>query len=841
MFAFLFLAQVCAVENVHAQEEQTYDEIILTLNVQRIGNVDVPAVIFGESAFLSVKDVFDFLKIRNVVSADVDSISGFIINQQSHFVISHYTHSILYQNKSYKLKNTDIIKTENNLFLKTDVFGDVFGLECKFDFRSLSVMMKTKIELPAMLEMQQQQMRQNISQLKGERKADTVIAKKLPMFAIGMADWSVFATQGANGTSNARINLNLGAMIAGGEANAFLNYSTNSPLGKAQQFYRWRYVDNDKKIVKQVVLGNVYAQSTATIEGAVNGVQVTNTPTIYKKSFGNYTISNKTEPEWTVELYINNVLVNYVKADASGFYSFEVPVVYGNSLVKLRHISPWGEERIQEEFINIPYNFVPAKQVEYMVTMGVVNDAQKSKFTRMNVSYGLNNRVTIGGGIEYLSTLKEDKMPFINASVRVGSNIVVSGEHAYKVRSKGVLTYKLPSNLQFEATYIKYDPYQAAIRTNFLEERRAVLSFPFRTKKFSSFYRLTYNEVILPKSKITNAEFLVSGMYKGISTNFTTSGVYSTSVQPEIFSNLSVTFRLPKGFRLSPQVRYEYSAAEINMVKMEIEKNAFKNGLINLSYEKFFASNNDVVNLGLRYNFSAAQTMFGIRQANNVTTVNQSARGSLIYAGKETGLGFSSQNAVGRGGLHLKPFLDLNSNGKRDAGEPAAKGLKFNIRGGTVKHNLRDTSITISSLEAYANYFIQLDKGSFDNIAWQLKHPSISITVEPNHFKEIQIPVSVVAEISGMVYLEENNTRKGQGRIIINVYGKNMKLAARIVSEPDGYFNFIGLAPGSYIANIDLPQLTKLKMKATEVAFTVKSNKEGDIISNLDFVLSARQ
>ena len=60
-----------------------------------------------------------------------------------------------------------------------------------------------------------------------------------------------------------------------------------------------------------------------------------------------------------MELYVNNVLVDYVKADASGFFTFEVPLVYGNSLVKLRYYGPWGEEHSREQTISIPFNFLP--------------------------------------------------------------------------------------------------------------------------------------------------------------------------------------------------------------------------------------------------------------------------------------------------------------------------------------------------------------------------------------------------------------------------------------------------------------------------------------------------
>ncbi len=33
-----------------------------------------------------------------------------------------------------------------------------------------------------------------------------------------------------------------------------------------------------------------------------------------------------------MELYVNNVLVNFVQPMLSGFFTFEVPLVYGNSL-----------------------------------------------------------------------------------------------------------------------------------------------------------------------------------------------------------------------------------------------------------------------------------------------------------------------------------------------------------------------------------------------------------------------------------------------------------------------------------------------------------------------------
>ena len=94
--------------------------------------------------------------------------------------------------------------------------------------------------------------------------------------------------------------------------------------------------------LRQVMAGKIATRATSSIYNPVVGVQFTNTPTTFRRSFGSYTLSDKTEPGWIVELYVNNVLVDYVKADASGFFTFEVPLVYGNSLVMLKYLRAMG-------------------------------------------------------------------------------------------------------------------------------------------------------------------------------------------------------------------------------------------------------------------------------------------------------------------------------------------------------------------------------------------------------------------------------------------------------------------------------------------------------------------
>ncbi len=825
--------------SVKSQSEDTYDEISVVLNVQRIGSTEIPAIIHNQEAYLPVKDIFDFLKIKNTISSDFDLITGFFITPQAKFTVDKVNKQITYQGKTIKLEQNDLIQTENNLYLKSDYFGSVFGLECTFNFRDLSITLTTKIELPMIREMQQELMRKNISRLKGERKADTTIKRTYPKFHLGMADWSVISTQQTGEKSYTRVNFALGTNVFGGEANTYLNYTAGQPFDKKQQYYNWRFVNNDNKALRQITAGRLFTQSISSVYSPITGIQLSNTPTTYRRSYGTYRLSNKTEPGWIVELYINNVLVNFMKADASGFYSFEVPMVYGSSIVKLRFYGPWGEERTSEQYINIPFNFMPNQQFEYTVTAGQVSDDVKSKFARASLNYGLSKRITIGGGAEYLSSLTDGKViPYVNASMRLGSRILFTAERVHGVRTSAIASYRSPSNLQFDYNYTRYDLGQTAVKYNYLEERKAVISLPVRGRKYSAFSRLTIDQVTLPKSKFTSAEMLMSAVFPRMSANLTTYAVI-TEKKPFVYSNLAVSFRMPKGIRLTPQVQYEYRESGFSILRGEVEKSIANKGYLNFSYEKNNLTHTQSFAIGLRYNFSFAQTFFNVRQAGHETNTMQSARGSLIYDNSNKILEANAVSNVGRGGVVILPYLDLNCNGERDENEPRADGLQLRVNGGRIERNKKDTTIHIVGLEAYNDYFIELDKSSFDNVAWQMPKQTIKVAVDPNYFKLVEVPIAVVGEVSGSVTLNENNGTNGLGRVIVEIYNKKSKLVAKILSESDGFFSFSGLAPGDYTARIDEPQLIKLKMSvsAAKIPFTIKRSIEGDVEDGLEFML----
>jgi len=465
-----FLYTVLQPLNLPAQDPGPgYELISVYLRGQGIGGTELNSIFSysNNRVYLPVSDMFRFLKINLETSPNNDSVYGFVIDENKRYLIDYNNRIIKVGDLTYPLSDNQIVKSDFGLYLYTGVFGKAFGLFCTFNFRGLSVELKTDLELPAIRELRLLQMRKNIDALKGEIEVDTTFDRAYHFFRFGMFDWAINASQSTNFTSDTRIAAGLGAEIFGGETNVILNYSTRDGFNDRNQQYYWRWANNRPKYLKQFKIGKINTGSIASIYDPVVGAQVTNAPTTYRRSFGEYTLSNYTEPGWTVELYINNVIVDYTTADASGFYSFDVPLVYGSSEVVLKFYGPYGEERIRTQTLNTPYNFLPKGEVEYHVNSGMVQDSNQSVFSHGEVNYGANRFLTLGGGVEYLSSIQTgSEIPFLRASITPAPNLLLTGEYAHGVRTKALFSLRLPSNIFFEIDYTNYVKDQKAVRFN---------------------------------------------------------------------------------------------------------------------------------------------------------------------------------------------------------------------------------------------------------------------------------------------------------------------------------------------------------------------------------------
>ena len=821
-----------------------YDEIPVNVLVEGVGTFDLDVIYTNtDLLYINIEDLFRTLKIPCIVGQKGDSLGGFIENENNTYSIEYGKGQLRVGSKVLTPSN-GLVKESGALFMESSLFSEAFGIELKFNFRSLSIQLKSKFELPVIKQMRLEKMRSNIAKLKGEEIADTVISRNYHVFKFGTFDYSMATTQVWKGLSNNRFSAGIGAELLFGEADVSINYYDRQKFDNRQLIYLWRWVDNDKKIIKQAQLGKISAQSISFLNAPLVGAVVRNTPTTVRKATGYYTISEFTVPNWTVELYINNVLVDYTTADASGSYRFKVPIVYGYTTIKLKFYGPLGEERTEERNINVPYSVMPVGEFEYGLSTGIVQDSIRSRFGKGEFNYGVTNTFTVGGGLEYLSSIPNRPfIPFAKATLQPFSKLTINAEYAHGVRSRGLLNYYFGKDVMLEIDYTAYVKGQQATRFNALIERKAKLSVPVKYRKFIGYVKFDFTQNVYSEFTYNLANVMLSAHYKQFSANSSAQLNWIDQRNTYITSDIALSYRLPKGYTIRPSVRYNVSEAKFMTCKTELEK-SFSRAYFLISYENSFTYSDQLLTVSFKYDLPFARTYISASRNKDNFSTTESVAGSLAFGGGIKYVHKSNNSSVSKGGIKLYPFLDLNQNGIFDPNEPMVKISSVNISGGRAIFNEKDSVVRIPDLNAFTNYFLTFDDNDLENIAWRFKNAKYRVLIDPNQFKRIDIPVISVGEVSGTAYITKNNSLKGIGRIWIKIFDKgSKKIVAETLSESDGYIYYMGLPPGDYIACVDSVQLSNLDFTVDPACkeFTIKTVEDGDIIEGIDFILSSKR
>ena len=843
---FIFSFSVKAIDEIIDIELEpiiSFDDVPVDFIVNGYLRFETDVIITeSNKIYINIEDLFTNLGIKCNSENDRYQLTGFIENENKTYNIDFNAKQITIGNRIIKSTN-GIINESSAIYVESTVITEAFGLGIIFNYRSLSIKMEANFELPIIKQLRLEQMHQNVSKLQNKQIiADTILKRDYHLLEFGMMDWSLSSYQTKNEITNNRVVLGVGAEILFGQANVSVYYDDKYKFDKRQLYYNWRWVDNDKSVIRQAQLGKIYNQSISFIEAPVVGAAISNTPTTIRKASGSYTINEYTEPNWTVELYINDVLIDYTVADASGLFVFKVPIVYGYTTIKLKFYGPMGEERFEERTKNIPFTFMPAKELEYSASGGVLQDSTGSRFGRGIINYGINSFITIGGGLEYLSSITEYPfIPFATLAFQPFSKMILNLEYAHNVKMKGLLNYYFGKSAFLEINYANFVEGQLATRFNANEELKVRLSLPFKLNKISGYTKFSLNQFVYDEFNYNQFDMVFSGHYKNYSANLSTLFNWVSKNEPYITSNLSLSYRMKNGIIFRPSAEYNISNNQPLRYKAEIEKRVAK-AYFSISYERNVAYKTNNVFVNLRYDLPFARIGVSTSHNNNNFYFSENAHGSVAFGANKT-VKAGNISSLGKGGILFYPFLDLNHNGILDKDEQMVLLSNVRVSGGRALISKKDSIVRVSDLNAFVDYIVEFSDNDLDNIGWRFKHKTYQVLVDPNQYKKVYVPVLSVGEVSGMVFLNKDNTVKGLGRITVQIIDKQGKKVAKTLSERDGYFSYLGLKPGSYTVRIDEKQLAKLEFQSAPLLhnFTIKELIDGDIVDGLDFVLQQKE
>lgn len=837
VLALLFVSLVSFAD---AQDTTRVDgeEFDIMLTVQRQGSTVIPSVLVENDVYLPVFEIFRFLRIKSLVSVSGDTLTGFFLSEDKPYTIDFAEQRIVIGEKEYVLKRRDFVRTEMSVFLRRALFGELFGLQCSFDMRRLLVDLQTELSLPLIREMERERIRRNVQRLTADPVADVVLHTPRPLLRPGMLDWNLAYSVAPERRSSWEAGLAAGIGLLGGDADIRSRISGDDRAVAGNLRWQWRFVDNDNTLLRQISLGRMTTLDRGNTRQAMLGLSLSNRPTTFRRSFGTYTLDGHTGPGWTVELYLHQVIIDVTTADASGYYQFEVPLSYGTTSLTLRFFGPWGEERTEERVVSLPFTFLRPGEIEYTLTGGRIESDDGLYMGRGEMNIGTGRHVTLGLGSDVVTADQGNRFsPFARTTVRPFDGLLFSGEYVHDAHVEALASVALPGRTLLDLSWRKEEA-TGTVSGSGKETRQFSLTSPITTSFLRGNIRALLRQELIAEDAQFSAEAVYSGSIFGIRSNVTLTGDRLSDAFRTLFLSYSVSLYLPLQSTVRPQLVTDVMTPELLTAGIVIERPLGNSGWITASLQRELAEQSWNASLALRWEMPFAQTVSGLTYRDDTPALDLAVQGTLGWDVDDARLHLDPKSWVRRGALTIETYLDLNNNGMRDEDEERLRGLDVKVNGGRVLRDDDGALIHVVDLESYRNYYVELSAMLFENISWQLAHASYEVTVYPNQFTMLSVPVIVAGEISGRVRTDTTLERSSYRGFQVQFVNAEGQIVAQTLTDRRGEYYHLGLLPADYTVRIDPQQLQRLGLEATTAKVTIRSLEEGDIIDGVELVLT---
>ncbi len=834
-----------------AQQSSDYDEVVFGFTLKNLGSYNIEVAVKNDTVYLPIMELFNIFEVHYTVQGQ-NNVVGTYISSQFPMTINPVKRLITLGDKRYQLTKEDIFKGDMDIYLSTDKFDEIFGIKSKVNMNRLQIIAETDKELPALV-------RIKAAQQRARMESTPLIQTKYPLLfdlhrtpvSGSVLDYSITSSLNNLSPQGTSYTFTGGSEVAGGDLSGSL--IGQSGLAPTLSDLRWRYVVRNNDYFSSFTAGQVPTGSE--FIPSVTGIAVSNEPVEPRVLFDNYVVDGYTEPESDVELYLNDRLVDFQRANAAGYYRFQFPLTYGTMRITIKTYSKYGDINVDEKQVQVPFTFVPKGVLTYDVQTGkgtnlpgLANDVY---FGNANLIYGATDWLSVNGGFEQSSN-SGLKNPIFHGgfSSRLFTQYILDMDVAPNSYYKFDANALYASNAGIFVQYAKYLVNDTLIGALAQQNASLALYVPLTFVSPSTGFRLSedYTDAASGKflsprldlsTRITNVQVLLSY----------TAETTGTTVHPLILSGnglLTATamYAFPAAsdlpdflrvFLLRGEATYGMQSNSLQDITFQASKTFADVFQFNLGIGRDFVIHSTSVQLGLIMDLNVTRESSVFTATSGDVSSRHSLYGSVSYDQNSRTFLLSNREEADKGGVEAVLFVDNNNDSVYDAGDELipAKGVKVNGMGKIEVG--RDSLIRISDLQSYFQYNFEVDRQQIDpDLVPALD--KFSFVVDPNQYKRIEIPFYRGGTISGTAYLDENGVQSPLSGARIILRSTTRPYADTLRTFADGGFYSMDVEPDSYTLSVDSTQLQFLQavQKDGPLSVTVHRTKDGDITDTIE-------
>lgn len=808
--------------------------------------------------------------------------SGWYISENRLFSLDLLRREVVVDGRPQRFDRNLVELHEDDIYVDTRLLAKWFPVDITFDLSNLLVKLESREPLPMELRLEREGRRRVAA---GRRGPGVVYpGVEAPYQWAGWPAVNLSAEAGyrkdslGEGAFTGRYNLLAGGDLLKHEATLFV--AGNNDQGVDQARFEMGRKDPDGELLGPVgateyAFGDIAMTPVDLIARSRfgRGAQISSFPLDRVGQFDRTTVIGDLPLGWEVELYRNDVLLDFQTARDDGRYEFtDVPLLVGLNILTLEFFGPQGQRRTEIRRILVGQGQVEPGKAHFRLaanqqdenllpvdgsdTLSVTDAALQGEARALaEAEYGISRNVSVAGSVATIP-LASGRRTYGSLGLRTGFGPVYSRLDVIRDSEGGMAgkfgaQISMPLNLSFLADHSEFRDYlsETIVDDGDLPVRSSNLRLDGVVSSGQQFR--------LPFTFGATREQSESGATDTILTNR-----LSTVVKRVSFSNNlewrkldtatldSTTLRgtfLAGGrvYRTSlrGELRYDVQPESRLTTATLTSETRFRNGInARLGVQRtFVAPTLTTVSAGLSRTFDFASVGITGSWSNDGAW-----NGLLSYTtsfGRDPQTGewhVSAKPAADYGSASVRAFLDNDLDGVFGPDDTPLQGVVFDsgIRRVDAPTD-RDGVAYLSALPAYRDMNLTISPQSLEDPYWVSDPEGYRIRPRPGYTTIVDFPVVVTGEVDGTVYLQRDGAMTEVADVALQLVGDDGSVVGETTSVFDGFFLFEFVRPGRYRLRVDPEQLARLDL-AAEGERSVVIEGSGTIVSALQILLRPR-
>ena len=578
---------------------------------------------------------------------------------------------------------------------------------------------------------------------------------------------------------------------------------------------------------------------------------------------------------WQVELYRNDVLLDFVAESRDDRYEFvDVPLLFGRNEIRLVFHGPQGQRREEMRSLFVGDDMVPPGEQYYRLSLiqhedSLVpasrvqfDDARRGKL-RVVAEYerGISQGVSIAASLSSLPIEQRDRVvveqereverrTFLGLGLRASMGNLFTTFDVMGSDTGGAGRIAAQGRLGPVSLFGAHERYE-----DFVGERNERGSDVVRSRselRFDSVVPLSEARSI-PVSLKAKRERRGSGV-----TNIDIGNHVSLVWAPLLVTNI-LDFRIVSGtggttmfdgsllvnsfhepwtlrgkldYRLRPEKSLEDVAFTAERTfgsgyraRFTVDRSLFSDQLT--TYTAGLSRRFDSFAVGVNTSFSDDGSFFGgLALSFSIGPEPRSGRWSLREPG-----------AAKQAAVSARAFFDRNGNGGFDPEDDPLPDVAFKINRHTSDVTTDERGVAlITGLPVHQPVDLAVARGTLEDPFWKPTRDGVSLVARPGQPAIVDFPVVATGEIDGTVFRRRGDTERRVPNLRVELLDAEGRVAHETRTEFDGFYLFEDVPPGRYVVRIAAAEAAGLDV-AVPAGKQVEITADGNVESGIDFIM----